>query len=290
MIDRQSTVKFDWSDKFFSRGEKYISSHQASQQLGYFDHQRGGGYPDTSGLPGQRLSTASLASSTPSYQSSSTSRWIFCIAAKCFYHASSPGWARVCHLLLQHLLPLLAAPTLPPQGPAMLASLHLTLVVSHSHLQLDLRHLTGRHLQILSRQDRFLPGLRSLHLHPLLLPPHQRDLQLGTMFPQCFPLLLSPPHHPLYPVATPLTLGQLPQETGPTLKTTRAAARPESQTLSSPLPRTRGSQRTQNPFPNHLDMGGPSPMATLLLKEKMRCWHKLWALTRWVSQVFVGNV
>jgi len=41
---------------------------QASQP-GYL-----GGYPEVSGLPGQRLSTASLASSTPSYQSSSTSR------------------------------------------------------------------------------------------------------------------------------------------------------------------------------------------------------------------------
>merc|ERR1712013_71355 len=41
---------------------------QASQP-GYL-----GGYAEVSGLPGQRLSTASLASSTPSYQSSSTSR------------------------------------------------------------------------------------------------------------------------------------------------------------------------------------------------------------------------
>ena len=43
-------------------------------QLGYPDHQRGGFPSEASGLPGQRLSTASLASSTHTYQSSSTSR------------------------------------------------------------------------------------------------------------------------------------------------------------------------------------------------------------------------
>ena len=55
------------------RKEELISPIQASSQLGYLEHQRGG-YTEVSGLPGQRLSTASLASSTPSYQSSSTSR------------------------------------------------------------------------------------------------------------------------------------------------------------------------------------------------------------------------
>ena len=194
---------------------------------------------------------------------------------------SWPGWARVCHLLLQHLLLLQAAPTLPPQGPAMLASHHLFLA-SH-HLQLDHHHLIGHHLQILSRQGRYLPGPQSLHSHPLL-PLHQRDLQLRQiMSPHCFLLLRFHPHRPPCPVATPLMLGLLLQGTGPTLRT-RAAAPPESRNLSSPLRLTQGSQRTQSPFLNLLDMGGPSPTATWLLREKMRCWHKLWVLTRWVSE------
>lgn len=53
-------------------GEINICLHLQASQPGYL-----GGYPEVSGLPGQRLSTASLASSTPSYQSSSTSRYSF---------------------------------------------------------------------------------------------------------------------------------------------------------------------------------------------------------------------
>merc|ERR1719430_1692949 len=58
---------------------------QASQP-GYL-----GGYPEVSGLPGQRLSTASLASSTPSYQSSSTSRLSQGVPPPPAAFASPPG-------------------------------------------------------------------------------------------------------------------------------------------------------------------------------------------------------